>query len=94
MSESKCREKRIQELVGIMRDMAAGKRNGVGDYWDRTWCNDAADAIVSLSAELARYREAPTVALLIDGRAEETLGSLQGFDTGRHELIVRPTEAK
>lgn len=53
------------ELPAILRDIAAGRRNSVGDYWSRDYCNQAAAEIEALQmeiealrAEVAQVREA------------------------------------
>lgn len=39
------------ELPAILRDIATGRRNSVGDYWSRDYCNQAAAEIEALRAE-------------------------------------------
>lgn len=39
------------ELPTILRDIAAGRRNTVGDFWSRDYCNQAAAEIERLLAE-------------------------------------------
>ena len=41
-------------LPEILRDMAAGRRNSVGDYWSRDYCDKAATEIEALRAEVQR----------------------------------------
>ena len=33
------------KLTKILRDKAAGKKNGVGDYWSNDWCRVAANRL-------------------------------------------------
>lgn len=35
-------------LPQILRDIASGRKNSVGDPWDLSWCNDAADELDKL----------------------------------------------
>lgn len=40
------------DITEIMRDMAAERKNQIGDYWSRSWCNNAADDIDRLRQEV------------------------------------------
>ena len=42
------------DIVSIMRDIAAGRKNGLGDYWHNSFCDKAADMIETLEAEVFR----------------------------------------
>ena len=44
------------ELPEILRDIAAGRRNSVGDYWSRDYCDKAAAEIEALRAEVQRLQ--------------------------------------
>jgi len=46
-----------QNIVSIMRDIAEGKQNLLGDYWDRSFCNDAANEIERLQAGLVEINK-------------------------------------
>ena len=39
-------------IVDIMRDKAADRRNSIGDHWGDCWCDNAADEIERLRAEV------------------------------------------
>jgi len=39
-------------ITGIMRDIAAERKNSIGDHWGRHWCDEAADEIDRLRAEV------------------------------------------
>jgi len=41
-------------ITEIMRDIAAERKNSVGDYWGRYWCDIAADEIDQLRAEVKK----------------------------------------
>ena len=45
-------------LKEILRDIAAEKRNEIGDYRSLEWCKEAANYIEQLEKELAEYSEA------------------------------------
>ena len=47
------------ELLEILRDMAAERRNSVGDYWSRDYCDKAAAEIEALLAEVQRLLALP-----------------------------------
>jgi len=38
----------MRSLTKILREIAEGTRNEVGDYWSLTYCEEAADRIESL----------------------------------------------
>lgn len=42
-------------LIKILRDMAAGRRNEVGDHWSKDWCGDAADYIEDMKDPNLQY---------------------------------------
>lgn len=48
-----------QNIVSIMRDMADGKKNLLGDYWHTSFCNDAANEIERLQRELEKLTGQP-----------------------------------
>lgn len=89
-----------EALVKRLNDVALAHAHYGTD--DAPMSAEAADAIVSLSAELARYREAPTVEKQFRSLANGigiwmpcSFFSATNPDTCEYrELIVRPTEAK
>jgi len=40
------------DITEIMRDIAAERKNVIGDYWSRNWCENAADEIDRLRQEV------------------------------------------
>lgn len=44
------------ELLEILRDIAAGRRNSAGDYWSRDYCDKAAAKIEALQMEIEALR--------------------------------------
>lgn len=40
------------DITEIMRDMAAERKNSIGDHWSRNWCENAANEIDRLRAEV------------------------------------------
>jgi len=42
----------VTDITEILRDIARGKTNRVGDHWSPSYCNEAADEIERLRAEI------------------------------------------
>ena len=40
------------DITRILREIASGTKTSVGDHWSTEWCNDAADYIDELRANL------------------------------------------
>lgn len=40
------------DIVSIMRDKAADRKNSIGDRWGNYWCDNAADEIEQLRAKV------------------------------------------
>lgn len=45
------------DITEIMRDIAAERKNSVGDYWSPDYCNEAADEIERLREEIEGMHE-------------------------------------
>lgn len=46
-----------KELCSVLRDMAAGRKNRVGDYWGMHHCAEAANVIEALEAEVNELKQ-------------------------------------
>lgn len=65
------------ELVSILRAMAAGRTNQVGDYWGMYHCNEAAELIEFLQGEVAMLEVKLAIANEKQHFREELITALQ-----------------
>jgi len=49
-------------LVDILKDIASGKRNSLGDYWHSSYIKEGATKICELEKEVVLYKELIKVA--------------------------------
>jgi len=47
----------VTDITEILRDIARGKINRVGDHWSPSYCNEAADVIEQLRADNLKLEE-------------------------------------
>ena len=65
-------------IVSIMRDMAESKQNLLGDYWDKSFCNDAANEIERLQKVVDAALRFKNGAELSDSGLREALEEFEG----------------
>lgn len=67
-------------IIDIMRDIAAGRKNSLGDYWSISYCNEAAERIAELEKQVEGLNRAVEHAGYMAADAEQFTKFMSNID--------------